>query len=408
MTRVFIFILYSKEIRIIFMGLNTDNVVALILTRKNNLNGRNTGHLFYNLPSSWFQAFKFEYDLLSRFFYSERSKSNLIETLKNLKVFLVYSERYSFQVSKEQAKKLLSEINKMSANQKILEILIAEMGAETILAICQQVLDSKKAPTTPTVHRAASTMAEPKAPVKIIGVKIKSNKDATVKNLTEELAAVAVKPSEPSTSSSSSFTCPPCGGGKGDDHRLCVLNAFNCDVAAWETACGLRAEAPKVKSKVVIKKKEAPAPVPAPVVVEEAKKEEEPKKTGRPKKVVADAPRCDARIYGEQLEIEGTKAPNGKALHCFRPSQCERKGGVTLAVNEDDEVRKLNDDEQPGEDDGKFHLCKVCVNRWEAREEHGDNWHGFFDDEGAPETSHFLDGAWYKKKLAAVKVKSDE
>jgi hypothetical protein len=304
----------------------------------------------------------------------------------------------------------------MNANQKILDILIAEMGAETILAICQErVAASKKAvpPSSPPPAHAPSD--PPKAPIKIVGKKVVVKKDEAVKNLEPELKKVAA-------SSSSSFTCPPCGKGEGGDHRLCVLNDFNCDVAAWESACGLRPAAllpppavvpvaseeapaaPKGKSVIVIKKvvkKEAAAPAPA-------SKEEEPKKVVRAKKVSsADVPRCDARIYGEQIEMEGTKAPNGKPLHCFRPAQCERKGGITLAISEDNEIRRLQDGEKPAEDEGSFHVCKVCLNRWEARSEHAENWHGFFDDDGAPETSHFLNGAWYKKKMAAAAAKDE-
>jgi hypothetical protein len=302
----------------------------------------------------------------------------------------------------------------MNANHKILEILIAEMGVEAILAICQERVKAKNTVVTP--HRAPESQTEPKAPIKILGKKpVVVKKDESVaKNLSPQLSAAAA------SSPPSSFLCPPCGKGEDGDHRLCVLNAFDCDVAAWEKACGLRPaeaasqETPKPKGIVVIKKvtkktEEKPLPEEQPMKADDQpKKADEPKKAGRPKKVVADVPRCDARIYGEQLEMEGTKAPNGKPLHCFRPAQCERKGGVTLAINENEEIRRLPEGEQPGEDEGKFHLCKVCVNRWEARSEHADNWHGFFDDDGAPETSHFLNGAWYNKKMTAAKAKSEE
>jgi hypothetical protein len=301
----------------------------------------------------------------------------------------------------------------MNANHKILDILIAEMGAEAILAICQERLAaSKKVVSTPPPAVAAA----PKAPIKILSKKpVVPKKDETAKNLAPQIEAAA---------SSSSFVCPPCGKGDGEDHRLCIVNAFDCNVEAWESAVGLRPsssaaaaaavvapEQPKSSKPIVVIKKAAPkkvSPPPAAVLPEPEAAPEVPKKAGRPKKVVADVPRCDARIYGEQLEMEGTKAPNGKPLHCFRPAQCERKGGVTLAISQDEEVRRLKDDETPHDDEGKFHLCKVCVNRWEAREEHADNWHGFFDDDGAPETSHFLNGAWYKKKMATVAAKTKE
>jgi hypothetical protein len=277
----------------------------------------------------------------------------------------------------------------MNANQKILNILIAEMGTEAVMAICQEhIAASKKVAVTPVQNKVV-VPTEPKAPIKIIGkvvIKKPSAPSAVAKNLTADLSAAA------STTSTEKelWTCPPCGKGPGNDHRLCVVNAYNCDVAGWETAVGLRKPGP-TSEKPTATEKPAAAEV---------------KKVVRVKKP-AEVPRCDARIYGEQVEMEGTKAPNGKPLHCFRPAQCERKGNETLAVPEDGQLRHLTDGQTPAEDEGAVHLCKVCLKRWEGRTENAGNWHGFFDDDGAPETSHFIDGAWYKKKMTKVANAAD-
>jgi hypothetical protein len=154
--------------------------------------------------------------------------------------------------------------------------------------------------------------------------------------------------------------------------------------------------APGAPKKLVVKKKTEPAaevakdlsatlaaavpPAPPAAAPEQEK--------AKPKKVDPNAPRCDGRIEGEQMEMVGTKAPNGSPLHCYKPAQCERKSSDTVTIDEDG---------------GQIHLCKVCVKRYNARTEHPDNWHGIFDDDGAPETSHFEGGAWYTKKMAAVK-----
>jgi hypothetical protein len=37
-----------------------------------------------------------------------------------------------------------------------------------------------------------------------------------------------------------SWTCPACGLGPGNDHRMCICRAFNYSVQAWEKACGIR------------------------------------------------------------------------------------------------------------------------------------------------------------------------
>ena len=154
--------------------------------------------------------------------------------------------------------------------------------------------------------------------------------------------------------------------------------------------------APGAPKKLVVKKKTEPAaevakdlsatlaaavpPAPPAAAPEQEK--------AKPKKVDPNAPRCDGRIEGEQMEMVGTKAPNGSPLHCYKPAQCERKSSDTVTIDEDG---------------GQIHLCKVCVKRYNARTEHPENWHGIFDDDGAPETSHFEGGAWYTKKMAAVK-----
>jgi len=158
------------------------------------------------------------------------------------------------------------------------------------------------------------------------------------------------------------------------------------------------APVPGAPKKLVIKKKAEPTPevakdltaaleaaAPAPPAPPAAAAGQE---KAKPKKVDPNAPRCDGRIEGVKMEMAGTKAPNGSPLHCYKPEQCDRKSSDTLTIDEDG---------------GVIHLCKVCVKRYNARTEHPDNWHGVFDDDGAPDTSHFEGGAWYTKKMAAVK-----
>jgi hypothetical protein len=280
-------------------------------------------------------------------------------------------------------------------------------------------------PSTPAP--ATTSVAKP-PPVIKRGEKviIKKKTDPVVKKLEPELEAVkeepryeAIIPAPPSAPSVSKeqgddWLCGACNLPAGNDHRPCICTTYNFSVQAWEDARIF----PKTQNKVikvmkkVVKAAEkpavVPAPAPAPVVVEVPvavvkTTEEETKKPGRPKKAVKELPRCDSRIYGEKVEMEGTKAPNGGPLHCFKPAQCERKGPEKIAVNEDNEMRHLADGQEPAEDEGVQHLCKVCVKRWEARSEKAADWHGFFDDDVAPDTSHFEGGSWYQKKMAAIK-----
>ena len=47
-------------------------------------------------------------------------------------------------------------------------------------------------------------------------------------------------PTPPSSADESRWTCPACGKGPGNDHRMCICRAFNYSVDAWEKACGIR------------------------------------------------------------------------------------------------------------------------------------------------------------------------
>ena len=123
----------------------------------------------------------------------------------------------------------------------------------------------------------------------------------------------------------------------------------------------------------------APATVPAPSA---------PKIVKKVAKKVVEGPRCDARIYGEKIDIEGSKAPNGSPLHCYKIAQCDRKGSETIPLDD-------------GESEA--HLCKVCIKHYNARSENPTAWHGLFDIDTAPETSHFVGGPWHSAVLAKVK-----
>ena len=127
----------------------------------------------------------------------------------------------------------------------------------------------------------------------------------------------------------------------------------------------------------------------------------EPKKV-QVKKAVSSGPRCEGRVYGDKVEMPGTKAPAGGVLHAYKIAQCERQGKTRFAIVEDNTARKLEDKEEQGESEGVAHLCTICVKRWEARKDHPENWHGFFDMDTWPDTSHFVGGAWYRGKMAKV------
>lgn len=98
------------------------------------------------------------------------------------------------------------------------------------------------------------------------------------------------------------------------------------------------------------------------------------------------ARRCDARIYGEKLLIDGTVSPNGSPYAVYKHAQCE--SNATHSITD--------------EDDGKLYLCKMCMKRYTSRQEFPIVWHGFFDVDDPPLTSHFVNGKWHRDKVAAV------
>lgn len=96
--------------------------------------------------------------------------------------------------------------------------------------------------------------------------------------------------------------------------------------------------------------------------------------------------RCDARIYGEKVILEGITSPSGKQYSVYKHAQCGSNASHTIT----------------DEDDGKLYLCKMCLKRYESRQEFPILWHGFFDVDDPPDTSHFMNGKWHKAKLMAV------
>lgn len=96
--------------------------------------------------------------------------------------------------------------------------------------------------------------------------------------------------------------------------------------------------------------------------------------------------RCDARIYGEKMFIEGTTSPSGKPFAVYKHAQCDSNASHAIT----------------DEDDGKLYLCKMCLKRYNSRNEFPVVWHGFFDIDDPPDTSHFINGKWHKNKLAAA------
>jgi len=218
----------------------------------------------------------------------------------------------------------------MSAFNDILNICIREMGAQKVMEIA-----SRSLPLASTPPHVASSAAAPGAPKKVkVIVKTKKAEEPTP-SVAKNLELVLEDMDESAASSAS-----------------VVLLSSEAPVVSDTST--------KVKVKV--------------------------------KKATTDAPVCDGRVEGDKVEMEGTKAPNGNPLHCYKPIQCERKGTESVSVD-------------GGE--GELHLCKVCIKRYNGRAENPQNWHGFFDDNGAPETSHFEGGAWYKKKMAAAAAKAE-
>ena len=96
--------------------------------------------------------------------------------------------------------------------------------------------------------------------------------------------------------------------------------------------------------------------------------------------------RCDARIYGEKVLLEGITSPSGKSYAVYKHAQCNSNATHTIT----------------DEDDGKLYLCKMCLKRYESRQDFPNLWHGFFDIDSAPDTSHFINGTWHRAKLAAA------
>jgi hypothetical protein len=135
----------------------------------------------------------------------------------------------------------------------------------------------------------------------------------------------------------------------------------------------------------------APAPAPAPSTNEESKDDAASETSEkRKKKLVEPENRCDARVYGEEfIEIEGTKGPNGKPLHAFKPAQCDRAFSDTFT----------------DADGGKMKACKICAKHFNAKEDKPAEWHGFFDDGEIPEKSHIIGGPWHKIKIAKAASK---
>jgi len=153
-----------------------------------------------------------------------------------------------------------------------------------------------------------------------------------------------------------------------------------------------RVKKPASTSAKVAEPAPAPAPAAAPAAApstNEESKDDAGSETSekRKKKVVEPENRCDARVYGEEfIEIEGTKGPNGKPLHAFKPAQCDRAFSETFT----------------DADGGKMKACKICAKHFNAKEEKPAEWHGFFDDGEIPEKSHIIGGPWHKKKMGAA------
>lgn len=174
-----------------------------------------------------------------------------------------------------------------------------------------------------------------------------------------------------------------------------MLPEVNTFLASWKEA--KTATPPK---KRLIKKKSP---------VEEPKKEEEaPKKAGRPKlteeekeaqkaeksailassgaKAFKGDKSCNARIYGDEVEIPGIK------VKAHKPKECEKKAKFCLG----------------DEDNGFQYLCTTCHTHYAfGKKSETKDWLGFFDDGSLPPKAHFVGSEWHKKKLAGKDSSSE-
>jgi hypothetical protein len=56
----------------------------------------------------------------------------------------------------------------------------------------------------------------------------------------DELQAAVASEAAQSKGESKPWTCPACGKGPGNDHRMCICRSYNFSVTLWEEACGIR------------------------------------------------------------------------------------------------------------------------------------------------------------------------
>lgn len=178
-----------------------------------------------------------------------------------------------------------------------------------------------------------------------------------------------------------------------------MLPEVNTFLASWKEA---KATKPK---KRLIKKKESAPPV---EVATEAQDAETPKKAGRPKmteeekeaqkaeksavlassgaKTFKGDKTCNARIYGDAVEIPGMK------VKAYKPKECEKKAKFCVG----------------DEDDGFQYLCTTCHTHYAfGKKGETKEWLGFFDDGVIPTKAHFVGSEWHTKKLAGKDSSSE-
>jgi len=184
-----------------------------------------------------------------------------------------------------------------------------------------------------------------------------------------------------------------------------MLPEVNTFLASWKAA-----KAVKPKKKLIKKKVSASEPAPSPPAPESepVPAPEAPKKVGRPKKteeekeaekaersaVLASSGAkafkgekvCNARIYGDVVEIPGMK------VKAYKPKECEKKAKFCVG----------------DEDEGVQYLCTTCHTHYAfGKKGETKEWLGFFDDGVVPAKAHLIGSEWHKRKLAGKDSSSE-
>ncbi len=93
--------------------------------------------------------------------------------------------------------------------------------------------------TTWESHWNATILAKPTIQVQVTPAKPKSDKPRKPREKPLAVSSDYEDLYDP-VHNASTWICPACGRGPGNDHRMCICRAFNYSVEKWERACGIR------------------------------------------------------------------------------------------------------------------------------------------------------------------------